>query len=77
MEIYMAKIFATAEQRRRFFINSAYIAMGAVLLALGVGLFIKPFSLVTGGVSGLSIILSGLPGIKDLIVIDGVNMTMG
>lgn len=76
MEMYMAKIFAKADQRRRFLINSAYIAMGAVLLALGVGLFIKPFSLVTGGVSGLSIILSGLPGISDLIVVDNVNMTM-
>ena len=76
MEIYMAKIFATPEQRRRFLINSVYIAIGAIFLALGVGLFIKPFSLVTGGVSGLSIILSGLPGLKELIVVDGVNMTM-
>ena len=72
----MAKIFATPEQRRRFFVNSGYIALGAVLLALGVGLFIKPFALVTGGVSGLSIILSSLPGLKDLIIVDGVNMTM-
>ena len=47
--------------------------MGAVLLALGVGLFIKPFSLVTGGVSGLSIILSAL---LPEIPVDGVNMTM-
>ena len=69
----MAKKNATAEKRKRFLISSAYIAIGAVLLALGVGLFIKPFSLVTGGVSGLSIILSAL---LPEIPVDGVNMTM-
>lgn len=69
----MAKVFATREQKRRFWINSGYITVGAVLLSLGVGLFIKPFALVTGGVSGLSIILSTI--LPDILV-DGVNMTM-
>ena len=69
----MSKKLATAEQRRRFIFNSIYIAVGAVMLALGVGLFIKPFSLVTGGVSGLSIILSK---VLPEILVDGVNMTM-
>ena len=72
----MARIFASKEQRNRFLMNSLYIAIGAVFLSLGVGLFIKPFALVTGGVSGLSIILSGLPGVKGLITVDGVDMTM-
>lgn len=42
-------------------------------MAFGVGLFIKPFSIVTGGVSGISIILSG---ILPSVMIGGVDMIM-
>ena len=53
--------------------NTLYIIIGAVVLAVGVGLFIKPFSLVTGGVSGLSIALSTyLPE----VMVGEVNMVM-
>ena len=53
--------------------NAALVFFGSVILAIGVGLFIKPFSLVTGGISGLSIAISSLlPAVE----LDGVNMTM-
>ena len=38
--------------------NAAYVIVGTLILALAVALFIKPFSLVTGGVSGLAIALT-------------------
>ena len=53
--------------------NSLLVFIGSIILAVGVGLFIKPFSLVTGGISGLSIAISSLlPEIE----LNGVNMTM-
>ncbi len=69
----MSNKVGSRDDVRRMLRNSLYIAIGAVILALGVGLFIKPFSLVTGGVSGLSIILSG---ILPAVMVGEVNMTM-
>ena len=40
--------------------NTALVVLGTFVLAIGTGLFIIPFDLVTGGVSGIGIILSRL-----------------
>lgn len=69
----MSNKIGSRDDVRRTLRNSFYIIAGAVVLALGVGLFIKPFSLVTGGVSGISIILSQL---LPAVMLSGVNMTM-
>ena len=37
--------------------DTFYVVLGTAILALGAGLFIIPFDLVTGGVSGLGIVL--------------------
>lgn len=42
----------------RFFKNTALVVLGTAILAFGTGLFIIPFNLVTGGSSGLGIILA-------------------
>ena len=69
----MAKKKMDREELNLLIKNTLYIIIGAVVLALGVGLFIKPFSLVTGGVSGLSIALSTyLPE----VMVGEVNMVM-
>ena len=39
-------------------INSLVIILGNILLAIGIGLFILPFGIDSGGVSGISVILS-------------------
>ena len=45
--------------------NTGFVILGTFVLAFGVGMFIFPFNLVTGGVSGLGIILRELlSGIK-------------
>ena len=63
----------TSEDIKRIASDSIYIIVGAILMALGVGLFIKPFEIVTGGVSGVSIILaSKLPS----VMVGEVNMVM-
>lgn len=54
--------------------NSIYVIIGSVILAIGVGLFVKPFSLVTGGVSGFSIALASY--FRGLLMIGEVDMTM-
>ncbi len=52
--------------------NFAYVLLGTFVLAFGTGLFIIPFELVTGGVSGLGIILhrlfQGVPFLEDLSI---------
>ena len=52
------------------FKNTALVVLGTVVLAFGTGLFIIPFALVNGGVSGLGIIaersLSGVPLLSEL-----------
>lgn len=69
----MPKIFKSREDMYATLKNALFVILGAIVLALGVGLFIKPFSLVTGGVAGLSIILSTfLPD----VMIGEVNMIM-
>lgn len=54
----MPKLFKSRADRNIALINALYVIVGSVSLAVGVGVFIKPFSLVTGGVSGLSIAIS-------------------
>ena len=41
------------------------VIFGTALLAFGTGVFLVPFDLVTGGISGLSIVLSELSGISE------------
>ena len=69
----MASIFKSRDELNTFLKNSLLIILGAIVLAMAVGIFVKPFSLVTGGVAGLSIILSTfLPD----VMVGEVNMTM-
>ena len=53
------------KRRMRIVRDTAYVILGTAILAFGAGLFIIPFDLVTGGVSGIGIILehllSGVP----------------
>ena len=42
---------------KRFIINNLLVVLGTFILGFGVGVFIVPFDLVTGGVSGLAIVL--------------------
>ena len=46
----------------RFIKNTLLVVVGTAILAFGTGLFIIPFDLVTGGVSGLGIVLEHLTG---------------
>ena len=51
----------------RFAKNTGFIFLGTFVLAFGIAMFIFPFDLVTGGISGLGIILSkALSGIPFL-----------
>ena len=50
--------------------NTLLVILGTVILAFGVGIFIVPFDLVTGGLTGLCIVLkqalSGIPFFAEL-----------
>lgn len=50
----------TAQRLLRELWNLFLVIAGTVILALGTGIFIVPFDLVTGGVSGISIVLEKL-----------------
>ena len=54
----MSEIEVIRKKRRlRLVRDTLYVILGTAILALGAGLFIIPFDLVTGGVSGLGIVL--------------------
>ncbi len=40
--------------------NAILVVLGSILLAIGFGIFLQPYNLVTGGVGGLSIVLHEL-----------------
>ena len=48
------------EQWLNFIKNTVLVVLGTFVLAFGTGLFIIPFNLVTGGVSGIGIIIHSL-----------------
>ena len=53
----------------RFFINTSLVVLGTCILAFGTAIFLVPFDLVTGGMSGLAIIFNRLTTIPvDLCV---------
>ncbi len=52
---YMKKIFNSRRELIRALKNSGLVVLGSIILAFGIAVFIVPFDLVTGGVSGLSI----------------------
>ncbi|MBR7116735.1 MAG: YitT family protein [Clostridia bacterium] len=54
----MSEIDAIKRKRQlRVVRDTVYVILGTAILALGAGLFIIPFDLVTGGVSGIGIVL--------------------
>ena len=61
---------------KRAMVNTLYVVIGAVAMALGVGMFLKPFNLVTGGVSGLSIAIYNITGSFSFLQISGNDYTM-
>ena len=46
------------KELRRFIKNTALVLFGTFVLSLGITMFIFPFDLVTGGISGIGIIIS-------------------
>ena len=54
------RIFKSRDELLRFIKNTALVVLGTFVLAFGTSVFIIPFDLVTGGVSGIGIILHSL-----------------
>ena len=48
--------------------NIALVIAGTLVLAFGCAIFVEPFHLVTGGVTGLSIALDGLVDVPDATI---------
>ena len=61
---------------KRTFINTLYVLLGAISFSVGVGMFLKPFNLVSGGVSGLSIAIYNITDAIPWLVISGHDYTM-
>lgn len=72
----MGEIIKNKRALKRELMNIFYVILGAVAMTIGVGMFFKPFSLVTGGVSGLSIALFNLTDPLPIFQIAGHDYTM-
>ena len=63
----MLKVLNDKKKFLQMLRNTGFVILGTFILAFGVGMFIFPFNLVTGGVSGIGIVLQKLlSGIKFL-----------
>lgn len=68
----MESIFPKNKKQWKAFIrNTALVVLGTFVLAFGVRMFIFPFDLVTGGISGIGIIFEKLA--SELGVLEGVG----
>lgn len=56
----MKKRKLTREEILIFIKNNLLVVLGTIILAFGTGIFLLPFDLVTGGVSGIAIILKNI-----------------
>lgn len=72
----MNKKFKSKRAVKREIFNMLYVLLGAVSMAVAVGMFLKPFNLVTGGISGLSIALYNITKEFFTIPIAGRDYTM-
>ena len=54
----MKKLFASKHDLLVAVKNAVYVILGTVLLAFGFAVFLEPYKLVTGGITGLSIALA-------------------
>lgn len=68
MEIAMNKLFNYRESLIGALKNGGLVILGSIILAFGVAVFIVPFDLVTGGISGLSIALAAAIPVEFLTV---------
>ena len=55
--------------------NTALVILGTVVLAFGTSVFILPMNIVSGGVSGLSIVINKLLSIES-VTVDGVILVL-
>ena len=72
----MNKKFKSKRAVKREIFNMLYVLLGTVSMAVAVGMFLKPFNLVTGGISGLSIALYNITNKFFTIPIAGRDYTM-
>lgn len=64
----MDKSLKNRKELLRALKNGALVVMGSIILAFGIAVFIVPFDLVTGGVSGLSIAISAALNVEFITV---------
>lgn len=67
----MLKVLNDKKKFLQMLRNTGFVILGTFILAFGVGMFIFPFNLVTGGVSGLGIILQEL--LSDIEILKNVK----
>ena len=53
---------------KAFFKNLSLVVLGTLILSFGTAIFLLPFNLVTGGVSGIALVISNLVSIKWLSI---------
>ena len=53
---------------RAFLKNLSLVVLGTLILSFGTAIFLLPFNLVTGGVSGIALVISNLVSIKWLSI---------
>jgi uncharacterized membrane-anchored protein YitT (DUF2179 family) len=60
----------------KYFIDVLYILIGCTLLSFAITVILKPNQLITGGVTGFSIVIEAVTGIPYTIIYYGMSLTI-
>src|SRR4051812_47608532 len=64
MEELSSKTYHRRLKKRQVLLRTIFIAVGAVLVSVGLEIFLVPNRIIDGGITGISIMLSHLSGVN-------------
>ena len=72
----MGKNYNPKKNYKKYLVDYAYIAVGSFILALAISFFLTPCKISTGGVSGISMVLYHVFGLKMSITTFVINIVL-
>lgn len=61
---------------KKFLFESIELILGCIFMSIGINMFLKPYTIAPGGLSGLSVVLGKLTGLPISIVMLGIGIPL-
>ena len=59
---------------KKFLFESIGLILGCIFMSIGINMFLKPYTISPGGLSGLSVVLGKLTGLPISVVMLGIGI---